>query len=348
MENNKFLEKILQQTNQLPKSKEKTIISDQITPNCSIFTLYGTEIDKYIEGLMNYRAINQSSTANSITKSLFTDIFKPSSMPKFNFMIENRKVFDQLKMQKVFGKSIELSKLFSLSYEANPTYYKAEIDGAIQVSFNPESVDKEKHDGYAYVEIKLFTAPIDERGRILTRRLQKKPLGDYFKLRHIFGLIGFSYLQKENDIEPVVKNDPKLEGIEAPNLWCIHLILMDKGILNDGQNAVDRAKQTLQSIKNHNKRILQKALRQKGFIFGLIYNLVKVIQLSQTIVKYKNELENKEKQLKRAKQRVAEEKQRVAEEKQRVAEEKQRADESDKRADKYLKKLLEMGIDPNK
>ena len=341
MEIDNYLEKILQQTNQLPKSKEKTIISDSMTPNCTIFTLYGTEIDKYIEGLMNYRAINQAFTANSITKSIFTDVFKPSSLPKFNFMIEYKNVFDQHKMHKAFGKSIDLSKLFSLSYEANPTYYKAEIDGAIQVSFTPESVEKEKHDEYAYVEIKLFTAPVNERGRILTRRLQKKPLSDYFKLRHIFGLIGFSYLQKENDIEPVVKNDSKMEGFEVPNLWCIHLILMDRGILNDGQNAIIRAEQILQSINTHNKRILPKELSQKGFIFGLIYNLVKVIQMSQTIVKLKNELEDKDKLLEIAEKRVAEEKQRVAEEKQRVTEEKQRADE-------YLKMLLEMGINPDK
>ena len=322
------------QTKKISVSKQKTIISDKISSNCTIFSLYGTQIDQYIEGLMTYRAIDQTSTVNTITKSIFKDIFKPSSAPKFNFMIKVKKKIEWDKIEKKFGDSINISELKSLNPDKNPTYYKKEIDGAILVNLTSKPVDIDKRDGYAFIEIKLFTAPTDKKGQILTRHLQKKPLSEYFKVRNIFGLIGFSYLQEKNSIAPVTKNDIKLKSIDVPYLWCIHLILMDDGVLNDEQNAVQRASRILSAIDIHNKKILPKKLCQKGYKFGLIYNLVKVIKMSQYIVELKNELK--------------EEKKRAEEEKLRAEEEKLRAEEEKLRADKYRQKLINMRIDPDK
>ena len=91
---------------------------------------------------------------------------------------------------------------------------------------------------------------------MIRRHLQKTPLSEYFKIRHLFGLIGFSYLQNRNCIDPVGKNDPNLEGIENPYLWCIHFILMEKGILDEYPNAVKRANRILESIGKHDEEVL--------------------------------------------------------------------------------------------
>ena len=54
------------------------------------------------------------------------------------------------------------------------------------------------------------------------------------------------------------KNDPNLEGIQNPYLWCFHFILMEKGILNDYPNAVQRANPMLKSIDQHDEEFLLK------------------------------------------------------------------------------------------
>ena len=140
MKESNYLTKVLLQTNEHPKTKEKTIIFDRITPSCAIFSLYGTEIDKYIEKLMIFRAIDQKSSADTVTKTVFKEIFKPSSAPKFNFMIRVKKEYNRKELEKEFGKSINISKLFSLDPEKNPTFYKAEIDGRFRSILCPNQL----------------------------------------------------------------------------------------------------------------------------------------------------------------------------------------------------------------
>ncbi|MBD3351666.1 MAG: hypothetical protein GF364_09295, partial [Candidatus Lokiarchaeota archaeon] len=315
-DNSDYLELVVEKTKEFPKSYQKTIIFDHITPSSVIFSLYGIKIDQYIEDLMNFRAINQKAVADKITKDIFKDIFKPSAMPIFNFMIKVKKSYDRLKLEEEYGKSIPISDLFALNPDKDSNYYKSEIDGAIQINLIPEAVEKHKLQGYAFIEIKLFTAPIEDRKHNIVRHLRKQPLLDYFKLRHLFGLIGFSYLHCESNFDPIGKSDPRLKGMKNPYLWCIHFILMSKGILEDKINAIERAESILQAINKQQTQIMNKNYHQKRFKFGLTYNLVKVIKISQTI----SNLESKVEELKRK----AKEQERKAKEQERKAKEQER------------------------
>ena len=344
MEESNYLKRVLEQTKNLPNSGEKTIIFDNISPSSVIFTLYGTEIDRYIDKLISFRAIDQKSTADLITKSIFKDIFTPESSPRFNFMIDVKKKLNREKLEEKYKKtlSVPIPDLFSLNPDSHPSYYKAEIDGAIMVNLTPKSTGESELEGYAFIEIKLFTAPEGDREKIITKRLQRKPLSEYFKLRHIFGLIGFSYLHRADNIEPIGKNDPGLQqrGKQEPILWNIHLILMDGGILIDFPNAIKRAHEFLKFIHKHDKKLANEEYDRKKYKFRLTYNLVKVIKMSQTIMGLQNKIEEAEK-------RVEEEKKRAEEAEERAEEEKKRVEEEKKRAEKYRQKLIESGIDPD-
>ena len=99
---------------------------------------------------------------------------------------------------------------------------------------------------------------------------------------------------------------------------------MENGILDEFPNAVHRTKQILESIGEHDEKTLTEEYDQKGFKFGLTYNLIKVVKMSQTIARLENEI----KELKQEKERT-------------INKEKERAE-------KYRQKLIDMGVDPDK
>ena len=190
----------------------------------------------------------------------------------------------------------------------------------------PENTTENQLKGYTYIEIKLFTAPTGDEMKVLKRRLQKAQLQKYFESRHLFGLIGFSYLRHKDNIDPVSKNDPRLTSTNKPNLWCLHLILLNEGFLQDFNDAPKRAQAIFNAIDKHNALQPLSSADAKEFIYVSTYNLVRVIKMSQTIVRLEHTIEEKNK---------------------KIETERYRAETEKHRAEKYLKKLKEMGINPD-
>ena len=255
--------------------------------------------------------IDQKATADHVTETLFQDVFKQSSHPKFNFLIGIKEKYDFKALENKFGEFINISELKKLNPEENQNYFHAEIDGAILIDLKPEKIQKEDSKGYAYIEIKLFTAPKENQIKILQRRLQKAPLAKYFKTRHLFGLIGFSYLRHKDSTDPVSKNDLRLIGKEKPNLWNIHLILFDEGFLNDFSDAPERANTIFDAIRKHNRRQPLSLEDRKEFIYSPTYNLVSVITLSQTVVRLEHRIDEVERRAVKLKHQRDEEKRRA-------------------------------------
>ena len=154
--------------------------------------------------------------------------------------------------------------------------------------------------------------------KILKRRLQNAPLMKYFESRHIFGLIGFSYLRHKEGIDPVSKNDPRLTSTIKPNLWCLHLILLSEDFLQDINDAPKRAQAILNAIYKHNTQQPLGDADAKKFIYVPTYNLVRVIKMSQTIVRLEHTIEEKNKRIEEKNKRIEEKNKRIEEEKRRA------------------------------
>ena len=103
-------------------------------------------IDEYIQNLLEFRAIDQKATADHVTEMLFQDIFKQSSKPKFNFLIDIKQKYDFDELEKKFGEFIKISELKKLNPEENQNFYHAEIDGAILIDLKPNNIQEKELD----------------------------------------------------------------------------------------------------------------------------------------------------------------------------------------------------------
>ena len=338
-----YLTPVLNEADELPDTEGLRILYKQVSGCVAVFSLYGDDVDEFLNEFLEYRAIEQKFTADLMVQKVFTAIFKPSSRPLFNLLIHVDKELDLEQFRMDFP-AIDLDKLEERSPDGTFKYFKAEVDAALLVHLYPPSTDKDGRDinrGYVFTEMKMFTAPREEKGRSLQNLLRKASLDEYFRLRYIYGVIGVSYLRSADDPTPSGKNDDGLQGLAFVPTNILHVAFMDARVLDDYENATERTEAILSAIQGV-QRDVEGVLGydQKNFKFELTYNILKVIKMSQKI----SSLTNKLQKLKREMERVEQEKQRAEEEKQRAEEEKQRAEEEIKR---YREKLKSLGINPD-
>jgi hypothetical protein len=128
---------------------------------------------------------------------------------------------------------------------------------------------------------------------------------------HLFGLIGLSFLREGDSKSPIIRDsENKLpNGINSE--WAIHLILMDKRILDKKKPREDEIQLIFEAISKQQDIFLMSIPDSMGLNFRITYNLVKVIDMAQTIAslrheneeykheleKYKHELEKRDAEL---------------------------------------------------
>jgi len=361
-ENRDYITPILNEVKMLPDSRNLKIIHSRISDCLVLFSLYGKHVDNFLNRFLEFRAHNQRRTADKLVRRVFKAIFTPSSRPLFNLYLTLDKKADWDQFKKDYP-NIDTKRLDAKNPDGTFKYYKAEVDAAIQVSLFPslsgggntpkertvqENISKNIHRGYIFTEMKMFTAPHSDPGRSLRNLLQKARLEDYFSLRYIYGVIGISYLKTNKDNAPVAQNDSILQGRKNTPTNIIHVAMMDNRILKMYSNAPKRASIILEAISKAQKVVEKECgYQEKDFKFELIYNILKVIKMSQKIVSLEKRIEKleRERQKKeREKKKIEQEKQQVEQEKQQVEQEKQ---EIIKQTELYRKKLKSLGIDPD-
>ena len=313
---------------ELKESNEISVITEPLASSMQLFSLYGTTIDEFYSKLLEYRAIDQKTTADLTARAIFHHIINPDIKTNFNLILY-KKTEDDLESQHPSDQQKQSSH--------------AEIDVAIKMNVYPKDPNTKMfiiEEGYCFIELKMFTAPLEQQDKALLPLLQHKPLSEYFKLRHIFGVIGTSYLSyaDENNNDPIATELLKQDGGSTPCAWISHLIMMDKRVLNEFSDAPERAKVILKGIKEHQKKISEKLrLNTNLYKYKLIYNILKVMVMTSHLVILQNKVEELQLKLKNieeeTKKRIEEEiKKRVEEERKRIEEEiKKRIEEETKK-----------------
>ncbi|MHA1898076.1 MAG: hypothetical protein ACTSU2_11835, partial [Promethearchaeota archaeon] len=286
---NDYLTPILKLQNKTFK-RGVSVISSVISDSMLIFSLYGPKVENYVENLLKYRTIDQKAYADKITKEIFEVLFDPRVNVAFDVIInvtDEDEVEDELaslerlgygdmkdggkvkesKLKKRTKKSKSSSRLIRKKKKSKSSKdkksHKAEIDVLISTVILPYDERKKMKywdEGYLFVEIKLFTAPIGDRAKSLRTLLQQNVLSSYFRLRHLFGVIGTSYLSynapKKN--EPVTWAADEYEENKDKPKWISHLILMDARVLKEYKDAPGRSKAILDAIRVDQQKILKK------------------------------------------------------------------------------------------
>ncbi|MHA1338600.1 MAG: hypothetical protein ACTSRZ_01080 [Promethearchaeota archaeon] len=410
---------------------ERKILKKEIDESMVLFTIYGMSVDEFTKQFLLYPAADTSMTANITVKKVFKDIFLPSTRPVFNIYTRVLKNINIEKIRKKYPVSIPISELKNIIYSDSAEFCDIEIDAGLQLnlhvhqqpSFNiianeedeVSELSIDEDDRYAFIELKTFIAPLEERDRSLNKYLRPDELRKSFKYRQLFGLISFSFIfnedmakknttSKKNDITnsdltynndnivltesnidptkyvPISESDKVFCNKETERyIWAIHLVLMDYSVLlkakttrgrpkskskklwnknnnirkNHSKNVVKNEKENkntqieeeittkmrshaiLKAIYEHHKIILKILKYPKGYKFGLINNMLKVIKLLQEIKSLKNLVEH----LKHEKEKAEEEKQRAEEEKQIVMEKYKEAEKKIKELENKLKEI---------
>ncbi|GAB4311299.1 MAG: hypothetical protein Kow0069_11640 [Promethearchaeota archaeon] len=322
-----------------------------------LFTLVGPAVDSLVERLLELRVADQKAAADEAVRSVFTAVFPPETRPLFNLMLHISKTIDVKKFAEVYAKGVPPDVLEEMLEAPDSPHVKREIDGALlvfaslPVEFSPSTSASGSASGdaapvppaYTLIEVKLFTSPPEEPARVVERRLRRSELESYFQVRHVFGLLGFSYLHEEGVEEPVARSDPRLQGAEELHLWAAHLALFVRRVLDDYPDAKTRARAVLGAIAAHQSE-LGVATGGVNYKFSLTPNLIKVIHMSSTIAELRGQLSRLKEEVRRAE----EEKRRAEEEKRRAEEEKRRAEERleslQREAEAYKRKLEEHGL----
>src|SRR6056297_714325 len=76
------------------RSKDFRTIRTRISNCLVLFSLYGNDVDAFLEKFLEFRAIDQKLTADTMVEKVFKAIFKPSSRPFFNLLINLEKKLD--------------------------------------------------------------------------------------------------------------------------------------------------------------------------------------------------------------------------------------------------------------
>ncbi|MHA1716595.1 MAG: hypothetical protein ACTSXP_13210, partial [Promethearchaeota archaeon] len=288
---NDFLSPVIKLT-RLPNTDEITIILRRIGKSMVIYSLYGTSIDNYIESLLKFRASDQKTTADITTKEIFKHVFDPRTKLSFNVIIFLEKDKDESEVSSKSSPDRDSNQPERGGVDEGKIKYesKAEIDVMIKAvifPFDEQSRLNKWNEGYVLVEIKLFTAPIEKRDKALLPLLQAKNLSSYFELRHLFSVIGTSYLSNAspNNNDPVAWSKEEYEANKDKPLWISHLILMDARVLSEYKNSPSRATAILSAIGDHQELIQARiGFNRKKYKFKLIYNYLKVLKMTQRIV----------------------------------------------------------------
>ncbi|MHA1731191.1 MAG: hypothetical protein ACTSU5_04575 [Promethearchaeota archaeon] len=303
------------------------VLADRVGPSAVLFTLYGKVVEDFLATLVPIRAIDQKGVADEITRRVTTALFRPETRPEFNASISVWRDVIVSRVRELFdGRKSDAEIERELAVHAED-YYNFEIDGVVYLALN---APREK-----LVEVKLFTAPEGDEGKVLRGHLREGTLLRYFVVRDYLGLMGFSYLRRGDSDDPLpsVTSGAGVPGVRGT--WAVHFAFYDAGILDDGEKAPARARALLDAIRRDQERLASRFLPQgEDLNFRLTYNLVKVFLLAQVIAEWQQKYER--------------ERERAEEEAKRAEEEAKRAQEEAKRAEKYARKLRELGVDPEK
>ena len=351
------------------------IFENYINESIVVFTTYGPSVDEFMKEFLLYPAANQLNTANISVKKIFGDIFKSDTHPRFNFRIRFSKKVDFKKLRVQYPKYIPINELESIIKEEKDDYYHAEIDGALQLNLYPKentqnlsnTINKKRDkkynkkssdiDKYTFIEIKLFTAPLEDESKVIERNLQKGNLEKYFKYRNLFGLLGFSFVFDTENTEyvPIAENDSVFEAnkkskdIDGDNgnkmnaiksIWAMHLILMDYSILSTTKNAPNRSKLILSAINEHQSIMMQNLDYGNNYKVGLTNNLIKVVKMYQQIEELKNDLKAERKKTE-AERKKTETERRILEEKLKKSEIERKKSEIERKKSEIERKKLE-------
>ncbi|MHA1732373.1 MAG: hypothetical protein ACTSU5_10530 [Promethearchaeota archaeon] len=309
------------------------VLADSVGPSAVLFTLYGRVVEEFLATLVPIRAIDQKGVADEITRRVMNALFRPETKPEFNASISVWRDVIVSRVRELFeGRMSDADIERELAAHAED-YYNFEIDGVVYLAVK---APREK-----LVEVKLFTAPKEDEGRVLRGHLRDGALVRYFVVRDYLGLMGFSYLRRgdEDDPLPGVASGAGVPGVRGT--WAVHFAFYDASILDDGEKAPGRARALLEAIRGHQARLASHFLPEgEDLNFRLTYNLVKVFLLAQVIAEWQQKYN-------RERERAEEEARRAEEEARRAEEEARRAEEEARRAEKYAKKLRELGVDPD-
>ncbi len=306
---------IINQSAEQQINLNKSILKSYLNDHTILFSLFGTDVDEYI-ARATWRAIQQNTTADIFTEHVFKDIFKPETKPKFKIWLIAKNELDIKKLQGQYPDKIDTEVLKQIIQSNDKKYFKAEIDGIITVGLTHPYKKNEIIFDYKnlFIEVKLFTCPIEAPKRSVIKHLRDQQLGEYFELRDILGLLSFSYLHKDEDINPVAVNTPDFKDREPPNSYGVHLVLLSKEILNDGLEAPQRIENIFEGINRH--QIIMKEVNKlpDNYKYSIIYNIITVVNMSHLIA----ELENEVKKAREEKEKEREEKEKEREEKEKL------------------------------
>ncbi|MHA1731310.1 MAG: hypothetical protein ACTSU5_05170 [Promethearchaeota archaeon] len=349
------LDHLLRRLGDITALRGKTVLHSRPAPHCAVFTLFGRDVDEFVARVVAERAIDQKALADRSAEKVFGDLFPEAAKPLFNVVVrvERELLLDRLRER--YPDAVPTAKLEEVLRSRDKRYLRFEIDVCLEVGLRCDLFAGSPAKGpgspavdltpYTLVEVKAFTAPTDDPGKVLRGHLQQGALRDNFLVRDMFGVMAFSYLHHAGERDPVAPNDPRLvAALGAEFTWAVHLALYDRRVLESGKNAPELANELFAEVDRHLEVALDHALprlppgeRRKLFKFDLTYNILKVLEMTQLM----NELEaglNAERARREEAERRCEDEQKRREEAERRREEEQR------RVAELKKMLVERGV----
>ena len=131
-----YLTPVLNEADELPATEELAIHRTRISECVSTFSLYGNEVDAFLTQFLEFRAIDQKYTADIMIRKVFMSIFKPSSRPCFNLLINLDKKIDLERFKSEYP-NIDADRIEAKNPDGTFKFYKAEIDAALVVDLFP-------------------------------------------------------------------------------------------------------------------------------------------------------------------------------------------------------------------
>ena len=132
-----YLAPVLNEVDKLPDTKELKVLHTTISDCISMFSLYGNDVDEFLNKFLEFRAIDQKFTADIMVRKIFASIFKPSSRPCFNLLINLDKKINLERFKEEYP-NINAERLEAKNSDGTFKFYKAEIDAALQVDLFPQ------------------------------------------------------------------------------------------------------------------------------------------------------------------------------------------------------------------
>jgi hypothetical protein len=284
-----------------------------------------------------YRAVDPKSFADSITRDVLQLIFGSEYKMVFNQQVIVRKELQIEKLRAEVHDVPAFQKILDHYEKLESDFLKFEIDANLFVATSP--------DDEQWIEIKTVTFP-NQSDLVIQRHLQPKNLLNYFNVRQFLGLMGFAYLFNKEEQCPVARIKQKdkssasaqilkdfkdFKTVEPQDIlnyhgtWALHLILMDKTVLQSDLSAPEWGNLIMDGIlANQTWLEKQLGLNTNVYVFKMTENYVKVEYMALIIEDLLGDIE-------------AERREKEVERREKEAERKLK--------DLYKKKLIEAGID---